>query len=54
MLETVVLEENKDIKKKDCVSLYAKGSEYLIGFSNPCAQQGIDGEVRQAWARMMV
>lgn len=52
MLETVVLEENKDIKK-DCGSLYAKGSECLIGFSSPCAQQGIDGEVRQAWTRVM-
>lgn len=53
MLETVVLEENKDIKKKDSGFLYVKGSEYLIGFSNPCVQQGIDGEVRQAWTRVM-
>lgn len=48
MLETIVLEERKDIKKKDCGSLQAKDSECLIYFSSHCAQQGIDGEIRQA------
>lgn len=56
-----MLQENRDVKnecekkkkKNECGSLEAKGSECLIDFSSPCAHQGIGGEVRQAWTRVM-